>query len=265
MRQYETVFLISPNLEEEETTKIITQISGIISKEKGKLIQEDRWGKKRLAYPIKKFEEAFYVFFHYEGDSNIPFELERRFKQTEAILRFLTVKKETRENVRKKRKGTPPEEETATPASEAEIVAPQEEKAELKKEEETVAPQDEEKVEKKEEEETVAPAKEEEIVVPQDEEKVEKKEEEAEKKEEEETVAPAKEEEIVVPQDEEKVEKKEEEAEKKEEEETVAPAKEEEIVAPQDEEKVEKKEEEAEKKEEDKEDLNSAEAIKEDK
>jgi len=136
MRQYETVFLISPNLEEEETTKIITQISDIISKEKGKLIQEDRWGKKRLAYPIKKFEEAFYVFFHYEGDSNIPLELERRFKQTEAILRFLTVKKETRENVRKKRKGIPAEEETAAPA----------------KEEEIVVPQDEEKVEEKEEE-----------------------------------------------------------------------------------------------------------------
>ena len=164
MRQYETVFLISPNLEEEETTKIITQISGIISKEKGKLIQEDRWGKKRLAYPIKKFEEAFYVFFHYEGDSNIPFELEKRFKQTEAILRFLTVKKETRENVRKKRKGIPAEEETATPAAEAEIVASQEEKAELEKEEEIAVP-----------------AKEEEIVVSQDEEEVEEK---AEKKEE---------------------------------------------------------------------------------
>ena len=181
MRQYETVFLISPNLEEEETTKIITQISGIISKEKGKLIQEDRWGKRRLAYPIKKFEEAFYVFFHYEGDSNIPFELERRFKQTEAILRFLTVKKETRENVRKKRKGIPAEEETATSAAEAEIVAPQEEKFELK-----------------EEEEIAVPAQEEESAVSQGEEKVEKKEEEVEKKEEE-------------------VEKKEEEAEKKEE------------------------------------------------
>ncbi len=166
MRQYETVFLISPNLEEEETTKIITQISDIISKEKGKLIQEDRWGKKRLAYPIKKFEEAFYVFFHYEGDSNIPFELEKRFKQTEAILRFLTVKKETRENVRKKRKGIPAE-ETAAPAAEAEIVAPKEEKVELK-----------------EEEEIAVPAKEEESAVPQDEEKVEKKEGEAEKKEE---------------------------------------------------------------------------------
>jgi len=232
MRQYETVFLISPNLEEEETTKIITQISGIISKEKGKLIQEDRWGKKRLAYPIKKFEEAFYVFFHYEGDSNIPFELEKRFKQTEAILRFLTVKKETRENVRKKRKGIPAE-ETAAPDAEAEIAAPQEEKVELK-----------------EEEAISIPAKEEESAVPQDEEKVEKKEEK-------ETAAPDAEAEIAALQ-EEKVELK-------EEEEISVPAKEEESAVPQDEEKVEKKEEKAEKKEEDKKDLNSAETIKEDK
>ncbi len=167
MRQYETVFLISPNLEEEETTKIITQISGIISKEKGKLIQEDRWGKRKLAYPIKKFQEAFYVFFHYEGDSNIPLELERRFKQTESILRFLTVKKETRENVRKKRKGIPAEEETVASVKEEEIVAPQEEKVELK-----------------EEEKISVPAKEEESAAPRDEEKVEEKEEEAENKEE---------------------------------------------------------------------------------
>ncbi len=113
MRQYETVFLISPNLEEEETAKIITQVAAIISRKKGKLIKEDRWGKRKLAYPIKKFEEAFYVFFHYEGDPEIPFELERRFKQTEAVLRFLTVKKETKENVRKKRKGIPAVEEAA--------------------------------------------------------------------------------------------------------------------------------------------------------
>ena len=113
MRQYETGFLISPNLEEEETAKIITQIAAIISRKEGKLIKEDRWGKRKLAYPIKKFEEAFYVFFHYEGDPEIPFELERRFKQTEAVLRFLTVQKETKENVRKKRKGIPAVEKAA--------------------------------------------------------------------------------------------------------------------------------------------------------
>jgi len=121
MNQYETVFLISPNLEEEETTKIITQMAGIISKKKGKMIKEDRWGKRKLAYPVKKFEEAFYVFFHYEGAPDVPFELERRFKQTEVILRFLTVRKETKENVRKKRKSIPRAEESAAPLEEEKV------------------------------------------------------------------------------------------------------------------------------------------------
>jgi small subunit ribosomal protein S6 len=125
MRQYETVFLISPNLE------------------------EDRWGKKKLAYPIKKFEEAFYVFFHYEGDSDIPFELEKRFKQTETILRFLTVKKEARENVRKKRRRIPAGEAEAT-VEEEEIITPQEEEVEQMREEEIVAPAEEEEKKKEE-------------------------------------------------------------------------------------------------------------------
>ncbi len=116
MEQYETAFLISPTLEEEDTEKIITQMAGVISKMKGKMIKEDRWGKRRLAYQIKKQEEAFYVFFHYEGDSAIPNELERRFKQSEAILRFLTVKKESKENVRKKRKEVSPPVEVQEPS-----------------------------------------------------------------------------------------------------------------------------------------------------
>jgi len=123
MEQYETAFLISPTLEEEETEKIITQMAGVISKMKGKMIKEDRWGKRRLAYQIKKQEEAFYVFFHYEGDSAIPNELERRFKQSEAILRFLTVKKESKENVRKKRKEVSPPVEVQEP-SPAEVQEP---------------------------------------------------------------------------------------------------------------------------------------------
>lgn len=118
MTQYETAFLISPNLEEEETEKVITQMAEVISEKKGKMINEDRWGKRRLAYPIKKFEEAFYVFFHYEGDPEIPLELERRFKQTEEILRYLTMKKTQKENVRRKKKKAPAEQERAVPPKE---------------------------------------------------------------------------------------------------------------------------------------------------
>lgn len=104
MRQYETVFLISPHLSEEETKGLIIQMAEIISKKKGKMISKEEWGKRNLAYPIKKLEEAFYVFFHYEGKPDIPAELERRFKQTDTIIRYLTLKKETKENVRGKKK-----------------------------------------------------------------------------------------------------------------------------------------------------------------
>lgn len=107
MRQYETAFLISPNVPEEETEKIILQMADIVSKKKGKMIKQDVWGKRKLAYPIQKFEEAIYVFFHYEGEPGIPTEFERRFKQTESVLRFLTVRKETEEVVRKKRREVP--------------------------------------------------------------------------------------------------------------------------------------------------------------
>jgi small subunit ribosomal protein S6 len=118
MREYEIAFLISPNLSEEETEKIISRMATVISSKKGKMIKEDRWGKRKLAYPIQKFEEAFYVFFHYEGDTSISFELERRFKQTEAILRFLTVKKEVKKKTREKKKAAPEAKESPPPKEE---------------------------------------------------------------------------------------------------------------------------------------------------
>lgn len=119
MRQYETVFLISPNLTEEETEGLVQQMEEVVSKKKGKLINKEEWGKRKLAYPIQTFEEAFYILFHYEGKSDIPDELERRFKQSDTVIRYLTVKKETRENVRGRKKKVPVKPEGAPPKEEA--------------------------------------------------------------------------------------------------------------------------------------------------
>lgn len=118
MRQYETGFLISPSLSEEEVDKLISQMAEAITKKKGKMLKEDRWGKRKLAYPIDKFEEAFYVFFHYNGNPDVPPELERRFRQSDAVLHYLTIRKEEMEKTRKKKalrtkkekKAKPPEE-----------------------------------------------------------------------------------------------------------------------------------------------------------
>jgi small subunit ribosomal protein S6 len=104
MRQYETAFLITPNLEEEETEKLIEQMAEVVKKKKGKMVNIEKWGKRRLAYPIDKQDEAVYVFFHYQGDPDIPHELLRRFRQTETIIRYLTLKKDEQDLPRKKTK-----------------------------------------------------------------------------------------------------------------------------------------------------------------
>lgn len=102
MRPYETAFLITPKLEEEETEKLIEKMAEVVKKKKGKMVNIERWGKRRLAYPIDKLDEAVYVFFHYEGNPDIPNELQRRFRQTEAVIRYLTLRKEPQAHPRKK-------------------------------------------------------------------------------------------------------------------------------------------------------------------
>ena len=104
MRQYETAFLITPKLEEEETEQLIEKMAEVVKKKKGKMVNIEKWGKRRLAYPIDKLDEAVYVFFHYEGDPDIPQELQRRFRQTETVLRYLTLKKDAQIQPRKKKK-----------------------------------------------------------------------------------------------------------------------------------------------------------------
>ena len=119
MLLYETGFLLAPNLSEEDTKKIINKMIEVISQKQGRLVRQERWGKRRMAYAIDRFGEAFYVFFHYEGRSDIPVELERRFKQSDAVLRYLTLKKDAKGTLRRKKKKEPGAEEKAAPAAEA--------------------------------------------------------------------------------------------------------------------------------------------------
>jgi small subunit ribosomal protein S6 len=104
MRQYETGFVLSPSLSEEETEGFIKQMAEVIAQKKGRMVKQDVWGKRKLAYPIKRFHEGTYVFFLYEGPGDVSQELERRFKQTDAVIRFLTILKDPKDNVRRKKK-----------------------------------------------------------------------------------------------------------------------------------------------------------------
>ena len=104
MRQYETGFVLSPTLSEEETAQFVQQMAEIVAQKKGQMVKQDVWGKRRLAFPIKRFQEGVYVFFTYDGPGDVSVELERRFKQTDAVIRFMTVVKDPRDLVRRKKK-----------------------------------------------------------------------------------------------------------------------------------------------------------------
>jgi len=140
MPLYETGFLLSPGLSEEDAEKFVSQMLEVISQKKGKLIKLDRWGKRRMAYSIKKAREAFYVFLTYESEPAIPAEMERRFKQTDSVLRFLTLRREAKESVRRKKKKAAEaekkeaqsQEAAAEPTAEARAAASAETKEEVK-------------------------------------------------------------------------------------------------------------------------------------
>jgi small subunit ribosomal protein S6 len=104
LRQYETGFVLSPTLSEEETTQLIQQMAEIVAQKNGRMVKQDIWGKRRLAFPIKRFQEGVYVFFTYDGAGDVSTELERRFKQTDAVIRFMTVLKDPRDLGRRKKK-----------------------------------------------------------------------------------------------------------------------------------------------------------------
>ncbi len=120
MNQYETGFIVAPNLPEEEVSALINQMAEAIASKKGQMIKKDIWGKRKLAYPIKKFNEGIYVFFTYEGAPAVPAELERKLKQSDLILRFMTIKKDPRGMYRTKKKKKEKEaEQVEAPAAEA--------------------------------------------------------------------------------------------------------------------------------------------------
>ena len=92
MKHYETIFIANPNLGDEEYGDILTNFRDSIEKLKGVIIKTDEWGKQKLAYQLKKFDNGFYVLVEYCGESGITAELERRLKLDERVLKYQTVK-----------------------------------------------------------------------------------------------------------------------------------------------------------------------------
>ena len=92
-RKYETVFIISPTLDDEARAKLIEKFKNLISSN-GQLLNVEEWGKRRLAYKIDKHAEGYYVLMQFTSKPEFPRELERVYRITDGVIRFLIVKLE---------------------------------------------------------------------------------------------------------------------------------------------------------------------------
>ncbi|MBE9481160.1 MAG: 30S ribosomal protein S6 [Bacteroidetes bacterium] len=91
MNQYETVFILTPVLSEDQMKEAVKKYQKFLKDNGAEIIFEDNWGLRKLAYPIKKKSTGFYHIFEYKAEGSLISKLEVEFKRDERILRFLTV------------------------------------------------------------------------------------------------------------------------------------------------------------------------------
>lgn len=94
MRNYEIVFIIHPDLDEASLKEIVSRVKGWITEASGEITKEEIWGKRRMAYAIRKQREGQYVLLNAQLPPESVGELERNFRITEPIIRFLVTVEE---------------------------------------------------------------------------------------------------------------------------------------------------------------------------
>lgn len=92
MRNYEVVFIVLPDMDETSFNEIIERVSGWITEEGGTVSNVDIWGKRQLAYPIRKLTEGQYVLINAQMEPSFCSTLERNMRFLEPVLRFLVTR-----------------------------------------------------------------------------------------------------------------------------------------------------------------------------
>jgi small subunit ribosomal protein S6 len=92
MRYYETIFVVHPNVGEEEYKEVLKKFTTLTERAKGVVVKLDEWGTQRLAHRVKKSDRGYYVLMSYCGGPGISAEIERDLKLDERVLKFQSVK-----------------------------------------------------------------------------------------------------------------------------------------------------------------------------
>ncbi len=91
-RTYELMFIVRPDMADEELDKLISTLESQVATAGGTVKSVDRMGKRRLAYMVRKFQDGLYILFTIEGSGGVVRELERRLRVTEPVIKFMTVR-----------------------------------------------------------------------------------------------------------------------------------------------------------------------------
>ena len=92
MNKYEVALIIRPDVDQEGQDAIVERLSGLLTADGGQVDNVDVWGRRRLAYPIKKVQEGFYYFIQGQFATSVLPELDRSVKLSESILRHMVVR-----------------------------------------------------------------------------------------------------------------------------------------------------------------------------
>src|SRR5262252_7416849 len=91
-REYETIYILRPDSTSDVIAQVNQKIRGVIEAGGGTLLKIDNWGKRKLAYEVKKQLKGIYLFFSYLGTAGLPEEVERNLRLTDSVIRYYSVK-----------------------------------------------------------------------------------------------------------------------------------------------------------------------------
>jgi len=91
LREYELMFVLTPDLQEDGVTAATERVNGMITNRGGEITKVDTWGRRRLAYPIRHHLDGFYTVMRFKLEANLTEELDRNLRLTEQVMRHLIV------------------------------------------------------------------------------------------------------------------------------------------------------------------------------
>jgi len=92
MRVYEELFIVKPDTPEEEVDGFVEQIQHVITNGKGTVDKTDKWGTRKLAYRVQKYNEGIYVLIQFTSSPELVKEVERRMRVSDQVIKFITVR-----------------------------------------------------------------------------------------------------------------------------------------------------------------------------